>query len=383
MQVTQAELLEAVRGVVAASDLNLLTVKKVRVEMVRVFAERIGDPAVFKQAVKSAINVVLGEGEGSSTWKDKSPNEKGRVGSADVEGGPHKAVKSKKDEPKGVSYEPKQSEEFQMRTGGSDWDSDFEAPKRKARTFVEKTETSSKLAQRKPLKVRTKRPQELQNRVNGERVVENRLHLKREGLGDMTVEPGENDIDEEGGPAARKRDHDDSDSDFEEPASSPVVTKKEVKPKKGSRKRPRESERGGAEESRAEKKVKKLMQVCIAIGCRAPPSILRSKDPHDRCEAIQAFLEGKGVTEANPTLLGRKELAAIRVRLEREKELDGLDVGNIIQEEGRPRRRRAAAPSKSFAQSNKFDFASLSGSEQSSASEGEESDGYENSSAEQ
>ena len=93
--------------------------------------------------------------------------------------------------------------------------------------------------------------------------------------------------------------------------------------------------------SAAEKRYKRYLKICSAIGCRCPPSKFRGKGMKEKADIVAEFLMEKGidVTESIPR---EKELRKLRSKLASERELAMLDEGNIISAEGRRPRRNAA-----------------------------------------
>lgn len=77
---------------------------------------------------------------------------------------------------------------------------------------------------------------------------------------------------------------------------------------------------------KTENHLEKLRSICKQLGCPVPPMRLRNKSVSEKCAAVLEYLYGKGVHVPNPTLLTRKEIQKHRSRLEREKELAGLDT---------------------------------------------------------
>lgn len=77
---------------------------------------------------------------------------------------------------------------------------------------------------------------------------------------------------------------------------------------------------------KTEKHLEKLRSVCRQLGCPAPPMRLRNKSVLEKCAAILEHLEDKGVQVANPASLTAREIQRHRARLERDKELAGLDT---------------------------------------------------------
>lgn len=78
------------------------------------------------------------------------------------------------------------------------------------------------------------------------------------------------------------------------------------------------------------KQFAKLLQICRALGQPVPPSRLKNKNTVDKCASVVQFLVSKGIDKANPALLTRKEIAQHRARLEKEKELEGLDTKYVF-----------------------------------------------------
>lgn len=89
-------------------------------------------------------------------------------------------------------------------------------------------------------------------------------------------------------------------------------------------------------------KVKKLLRIARELGHPVPPSRLRCP-ADEKFEAGLSYLAERGID--NPLHMTRRAIAAEKEKVERAKELEGLDVANIIdepEENGRPRRSRRA-----------------------------------------
>lgn len=86
--------------------------------------------------------------------------------------------------------------------------------------------------------------------------------------------------------------------------------------------------------------VVKIMRVARELGCRIPPTVLRgTSGDSEKLRACRRYLEGKGV-EGDVLKMRSGAVAELREKLDREKEVRELDVGNIIEEGGRGRARR-------------------------------------------
>jgi hypothetical protein len=71
----------------------------------------------------------------------------------------------------------------------------------------------------------------------------------------------------------------------------------------------------------------------------APPP-QQNKDPASLRAALQQLLGGQGLSEHSDA----QAIARVKAQLERERDLEGIDTSNIIEEDGgRGSRRRAAA----------------------------------------
>ncbi|PXF46615.1 hypothetical protein BWQ96_03604 [Gracilariopsis chorda] len=125
--------------------------------------------------------------------------------------------------------------------------------------------------------------------------------------------------------------------------------------------------------SPAARRLQTLKKLCRQLGCTAPPSRLRGKDDVEKYNNVLSHLRSRGVQDPDPLHMTPNEIARHRKRIAREKELEGLDASNIIEEEGRSRRRRASKPTVQLSDRLPSD---LSGAELSEKSDSGESEGY-------
>ncbi|CAN8065372.1 unnamed protein product [Agarophyton chilense] len=124
--------------------------------------------------------------------------------------------------------------------------------------------------------------------------------------------------------------------------------------------------------SREQPRLDQLKKLCRKLGCPVPPAKLRGVDPREKYDNIVQYLHSKGVQAANPLSMSSHDVSEHRERIAREKELEGLDVKNIIEAGGRLRR-RTSKPVKQLTDKLPSD---LSGEELSEDSESAESEGY-------
>jgi hypothetical protein len=90
--------------------------------------------------------------------------------------------------------------------------------------------------------------------------------------------------------------------------------------------------------------LQRILRIARELGCPVPPSRLRC-DASEKEDACNEYLKSKGV--GNVLLMDKREINSLRRKLEHERELAGLDAGNILNVEpiaGSRRPRRAAAP---------------------------------------
>lgn len=76
----------------------------------------------------------------------------------------------------------------------------------------------------------------------------------------------------------------------------------------------------------SEKDFKQLKKVCRRLGCTAPPSRQKGSTMREKCSNVLAYLRSKGVVDSDPTRLKKEGIDAHKRRIEREKDLEGLDV---------------------------------------------------------
>ncbi|KAI0567128.1 AAA family ATPase [Gracilaria domingensis] len=149
----------------------------------------------------------------------------------------------------------------------------------------------------------------------------------------------------------------------------------EPQPKPRRRKNPTASVQKRAknqQSSAGQRRLDQLKKLCRQLGCPVPPGKQRGADPREKYDNVLEYLRSKGVREAHPLDMSSHEISKHRKRLAREKELEGLDVKNIIDDGGRSRR-RASKPARQLNDKLPSD---LSGAELSEDSESAESEGY-------
>jgi hypothetical protein len=91
-------------------------------------------------------------------------------------------------------------------------------------------------------------------------------------------------------------------------------------------------------------KLQRILRIARDLGCPVPPSRLRC-DASEKEDVCNDYLKSKGV--GNVLIMDKREIKSLRRKLEHEKELAGLDAGNILNVDpiaGGRRPRRAAAP---------------------------------------
>lgn len=76
----------------------------------------------------------------------------------------------------------------------------------------------------------------------------------------------------------------------------------------------------------SEKKYAKLCSVVRALGLHAPISKFRGKSVDEKSQVIIEFLRSKGVHSSDPEDLTRHEISRHRARLEKEKDMQGIDT---------------------------------------------------------
>jgi Histone chaperone domain CHZ len=92
---------------------------------------------------------------------------------------------------------------------------------------------------------------------------------------------------------------------------------------------------------REDTELAKILKLSRELGCRIPPRVLAC-DVEDKVDACIAYLRTKGV-KGDVCKMNSATIKELRARLERDKELDELDVSNIIASDSRRPRRAAAS----------------------------------------
>ncbi|GFH16272.1 uncharacterized protein HaLaN_12659, partial [Haematococcus lacustris] len=114
----------------------------------------------------------------------------------------------------------------------------------------------------------------------------------------------------------------------------------EVKSKAGSRpKAPAGRAKGKkAPAKKYSGKVEKLRNICRLASVKIPPGVYKAKSDAGVEEALQALLSKHGLNASS----SEAKISQVKKKLEKERELDGMDMGNIISTSSRPRRATAA-----------------------------------------
>ncbi|GFH21861.1 uncharacterized protein HaLaN_19236 [Haematococcus lacustris] len=85
-------------------------------------------------------------------------------------------------------------------------------------------------------------------------------------------------------------------------------------------------------------KVEKLRNICRLASVKIPPGVYKAKSDAGVEEALQALLSKHGLNASS----SEAKISQVKKKLEKERELDGMDMGNIISTSSRPRRATAA-----------------------------------------
>lgn len=80
-----------------------------------------------------------------------------------------------------------------------------------------------------------------------------------------------------------------------------------------------------SKQTQGDLKLNKLNAVLRELGLRMPTRKLQGKNASQKCDAVMEYLHSKNIT-GDPTLLSKRDLSRHRNRLEREKDLLGIDT---------------------------------------------------------
>lgn len=341
--ISESALISLVRDILDGEDFKNITPKIVRERVLKTLKNPNVDLNLLKASVKSALDIVLVEynqdtdpsvpNKGEQTTKDLNDEEKSvdvqqagekpslkaakiDPGSDDVLVKPESALvgknletvpsdagkgvvdtvaatKAENESPSGTDHGNKLLKRVDPvdETGDKDDDRKSEEPVKKSRGS-DSDEPISGLPTKK--RVRSKVSNDAHK---GELKIQEKVHNSSSG-GDF-----ESDGSEEAKPTRRRK------------------ASESEKVKKPPRKRSRQSIK-----STGESELEKLFSVLRAIGLRMPASKLKGKSVDGKYIAILEHLKSKGVTEASPTKLTKRELDRHRRRLEREKDMADIDV---------------------------------------------------------
>uniref|UniRef100_A0A061R8X5 Histone chaperone domain-containing protein n=1 Tax=Tetraselmis sp. GSL018 TaxID=582737 RepID=A0A061R8X5_9CHLO len=90
--------------------------------------------------------------------------------------------------------------------------------------------------------------------------------------------------------------------------------------------------KGGGGRPPPSARVSQLKEICKLATITIPPNTYRGKDDNEVCDRFVALLERHGLSPSSTP----SDIRSVKQKLQKERELDGIDTSNII--EGRPRR---------------------------------------------
>eukprot|EP00190_Bangiopsis_sp_CCMP1999_P006918 CAMPEP_0198723314 /NCGR_PEP_ID=MMETSP1475-20131203/838_1 /TAXON_ID= ORGANISM="Unidentified sp., Strain CCMP1999" /NCGR_SAMPLE_ID=MMETSP1475 /ASSEMBLY_ACC=CAM_ASM_001111 /LENGTH=597 /DNA_ID=CAMNT_0044484399 /DNA_START=80 /DNA_END=1871 /DNA_ORIENTATION=+ len=192
--------------------------------------------------------------------------------------------------------------------------------------------------------------------------------------------PGEENSDFEERPApkaTRRRRKNDSDTDGdpgEQDDKIPVKRRRREADRDAgrTRKKPQKSKVSADDLSKDEKRLKRLMQRSRELGIGVPFTRFRGKAAAEKFDILEQYLHEKGIS--SPLSMTPQAVSRHKERLETQKDLEGIELDNIIDQ---PRRRRASAQ-RYMDQLDKAEAENEGGSEDESGDADDNGDGKPN-----
>lgn len=335
--IPQEEMISMVREILDGEDLSKITLKIVRERVLQSMGDRRDkvDMAIFKPSVKSALSTVLESPDFNTARATPTTNPQ-----ADKDGKkPTASNKSAKDEDgkenvtKSVKSHPPVRKAARIKrkvvdsdddgsvsdySGNADGDDEYEASdnsdagassKKKGKNadddFVD--EDGEDLAT-------NSRPKVKKRRISGDNIInKNKAAKKRSRVSPVQkTDKKETDHDD-----VSKDSADESDSDGEQEKSTEGASRKPASRTKRPSKQSSSS------------RLDKLKAVYRDLGLRAPFMKLGGKTDEQKFDYLTEFLSTKGVKSNDPLTLSKHDLRKHRERLEREKDMVGIDVGFV------------------------------------------------------
>lgn len=263
-----------VQDILTGQDLSQITGKIVRDKVIQRLGDRAGDNfSHVKQAVKSALNAVLNSTSNPAP-APPPPQPKPQPDAATVEEhhGPQSPDKHDQSNEDHASPEPQQSSE------------DHASPE-------------------------TQPPVQEDDLFGDQPVKKSFVARKRARRVALSDSDSQSDSDS---PAKARR----------KKASSATVSKRQRVVARRQRTAPN---------SRAARRLRKLINLCRKLGCTAPPSKLRGKGDEEKYNNVLSHLHSRGVDDPDPLRMTPNEIEKHRKRIARDKEMEGLDVRYVAQ----------------------------------------------------